>query len=224
MLSEGILGMSAKPEGKGKLVMRRAAEYLKDAETRCGSLPWIGHSRSAGMAAFLLAKKIPSLDAELARSYGLLHDIGRAFGGPSMKIDHIFKGYRFLMDEGYPEAARICLTHSFPVQDIKSVTGIWDCTREDYDFLERYLQTIAYTPYDRLIQFCDNIALPEGIVLLEKRLVDIVRRYGLDAENLPARWESLFAIKEELETAMGCSVEEVLGLKGVRAVSGFEND
>lgn len=201
------------------LSLNQSARYLNFAQGKNGNAPWIGHSRSAGMAAYLLAKKIPSLNAELAGSYGMLHDIGRAFGEPSMKINHIFKGYRFLMSEGYPEAARICLTHSFPVQDIKSVAGVWDCTQEDYDFLEQYLQTIEYTLYDRLIQFCDNIALPEGIVLLERRLVDIVRRYGLDAENLLTRWESLFAIKEELETSMGCSVEEVFGLKAVRSVS-----
>ncbi len=158
------------------------------------------------------------MDAELAGSYGLLHDVGRAFGDEHMQINHIFAGYRFLMDEGYPEAARICLTHSFPVQDIRTVTGIWDCTQKDYDFLEDYLQKIEYTPYDRLIQFCDNIALAEGVVILEKRLVDIVRRYGLDAENLVARWESLFAIKKEIETAMECSVEDVLGLKEMRKV------
>lgn len=200
-------------------MLDKAIEYLKKADMRCKGAPWLCHCRSAGMAAFLLAEKIPSLDAELAGSYGMLHDIGRAFGEPSMKINHIFKGYRFLMNEGYPEAARICLTHSFPVQDIKSVTGVWDCTQEDYDFLEQYLQNIEYTLYDRLIQFCDNIALPEGIAILEKRLVDIVRRYGNDSRNLLERWESLFAIKEELETAMGCSVEEVFGFQGVLPVS-----
>jgi len=201
-----------------ELTMERANRYLKEADGG-ETTQWVGHSRSAGMAAFLLAKNIPGMNAEMAGSYGFLHDIGRAFGDETMKIDHIFQGYRFLLSEGYPEAARICLTHSFPVQDIKSVTGVWDCTEEDYNFLEHYLQSIEYTPYDRLIQFCDNISLSEGIVLLERRLVDIVLRYGLDAENLLPRWKSLFAIKEELETAMGCSVEEALGLIDIRRIS-----
>ncbi len=149
----------------------------------------------------------------MAGSYGLLHDIGRAFGDQSMQIRHIFEGYHFLMDEGYPDAARICLTHSFPVQDIHAVTGVWDCTQDEYVFLDNYLQKIEYDSYDKLIQFCDNIALPEGIVTLEKRMVDIVLRYGFDAENTVARWEKLFSIKAELEAAMGCSVEDALGLR-----------
>lgn len=179
---------------------------------------WIKHSYSVGMASYLIALKISSLNADLAASYGLLHDIGRSFGDKSMKISHIFKGYRFLLSEGYPDAARICLTHSFPVQDIKSVTGIWDCSEEDYIFLENYLQSITYNPYDKLIQLCDNLGMADGIVPLEKRLVDIIRRYGLDAENVPSRWAQLFAIKEEFEKQMGETIEDVLKLACIRPI------
>ena len=159
----------------------------------------------------MIASQVKGLDANLAESYGYIHDIGRAFG--EMKINHIFFGYRFLLGEGYEDAAKICLTHSFPVQDIYQVTGVWDCEKEDYDFLANYLGNIQYTKYDKLIQLCDVIGSANGITIMEKRLVDIVRRYGIDSNNLITRWNKLFELKEEFEKEAGCSLEKILGLR-----------
>lgn len=203
-----------------KLTIEKANNYLIEASKKNDD-EWVGHSYSVGMAAYLLAQRVPQLDAELAGSYGLLHDIGRGLCHKDMKIMHIFAGYRYLLAEGYTQAARICLTHSFPVRDIKSVTGVWDCSETDYVFLTKYLQDIEYNPYDKLIQLCDNLGMAEGIVPLEKRLVDIIRRYGLDAANVSDRWAALFAIKEDIEQQMGVSVEEVLGLNCVRPIERY---
>ena len=193
-----------------KLTAARAKEYLRDAH-RHAPKPWICHSYYVGLAAGKIAAHVPGMDSDLAMAYGFVHDIGRRFG--EMKINHIFYGWRYLLEEGYEEAARICLTHSFPVQDIRSVTGLWDSTAEDTAFLREYLSSITYTDYDRLIQLADVLGDASGIVVLEKRLVDIIRRYGLDAENVPSRWEALFAIKEDFERRMGMMIEDALELR-----------
>ena len=99
------------------------------------------------------------------------------------------------------------------MQDARSVTGVWDSTEEDIAFLQAYLPSITYTDYDRLIQLADVLGDASGIVVLEKRLVDIIRRYGLDAENVPSRWAALFAIKEDFERRMGMTIEEALELR-----------
>ena len=175
---------------------------------------WIRHSMYVGQAAGQLALHMQGLVSEdAAAAMGYVHDIGRRFG--DMKINHALQGYYFLKEQGYEEAARVCLTHSFPVQDVKSVTGLWDCTEEDYIFLERYIASCHYDYYDKMIQFCDNIATADGIVALEARLVDIVMRYGFDTQNTINRWHKCFALKKELEAIMGKSVEEVLGLKTI---------
>lgn len=192
-----------------KLTAARAKEYLRDAHRRTPK-PWIRHSYYVGLAAGKIAAHVPGMDSDLAMAYGFVHDIGRRFG--EMRINHIFCGWRYLLAEGYEEAARICLTHSFPVQDVRSVTGVWDSAEEDIAFLREYLPSIAYTDYDRLIQIADVLGDASGIVVLEKRLVDIIRRYGLDAENVPSRWAALFSIKEDFERRMGVTVEEVLEL------------
>ena len=63
--------------------------------------------------------------------------------------------------------------------------------------------------YDQLIQLCDSLAVDYGFVILEKRFVDVTRRYGI-MEGYIKGWEIAFEIKERFEKEMGCSVYDVL--------------
>ena len=191
-----------------------ALAYLDEAR-RLNDGGWIVHSLAVGTAAERIAALVDGLDAERAFALGALHDIGRRFG--EMGMNHVILGYRFLLAQGDTEAAEICLTHSFPVQEITAVNGGWDLAAEDYAFLDSFLQTRTYTLYDRLIQLCDAMATGDGIVAIERRMMDIMLRYGIDETSLP-RWRTLFAMKEDFERRMGCSVESVLGLCTIVAV------
>ena len=182
--------------------------YLDEAR-RLNDGGWIVHSLAVGTAAERIAALVEGLDAERAFVFGVLHDIGRRFG--EMGMNHVILGYRFLLEQGDTEAAEICLTHSFPVQEITAVHGGWDLTSEDYAFLDSFLQERTYTKYDRLIQLCDAMATGEGIVAIERRMMDIMLRYGIDETSLP-RWRQLFAMKSEFEQRMERSVESALGL------------
>ena len=190
-------------------ISRRDALCHLDQARALNDGGWIFHSLAVGTAAERIAVHIEELDAERAFVLGVLHDIGRRFG--EMGMNHVILGYRFLLAEGDAEAAEICLTHSFPVQDITAVNGGWDLSRGDYAFLEHFLQKRTYTLYDQLIQLCDAMATHEGIVAIERRMMDIMLRYGVDHTSMP-RWRKLFAMKREFEYRMGRSVESVLGL------------
>jgi hypothetical protein len=48
--------------------------------------------------------------------------------------------------------------------------------------------------YDKLIQLCDGICLPQGICLLDVRLMDVARRYGISAFTLQ-KWDAFFGLK-----------------------------
>jgi hypothetical protein len=61
----------------------------------------------------------------------------------------------------------------------------------------------------RLIQLCDSLALPTGFCLLEKRLVDVVMRYGIKELTLD-KWQAYFAVKAEFDRAIGKPVYSVL--------------
>lgn len=78
---------------------------LCDAQKRNAG-PWIQHSIFVAQAARAIAIHYPELDPTNAYILGHLHDIGRQEGSSGMH--HIFDGYRFLMDGGYEDAARIC--------------------------------------------------------------------------------------------------------------------
>lgn len=114
-----------------------------------------------------------------------------------------------MQQHGYPDAARIALTHSFPVQNPKAVAGHWDCTQEEFRIVADALTQVAYTKYDRLLQLCDALALPTGFCLLEKRFVDVTMRRGMNEYTIP-RWQAYFDIKQEFEVEIGRSIYSLL--------------
>lgn len=164
-----------------------------------------------GRAARSIAKKCPGMDAEKAYVLGLLHDIGRRCGATSRR--HAIDGYTYLMEKGWDEAARVCLTHSYPVADFEKEMGKNDMNGSQSVFVSRYLQDIVYDDYDKLIILCDSLATAQGFCMLEKRFVDTARRYGVHSFTVE-RWNATFVIKEYFEQRMGCGLYD--GLPGVR--------
>ena len=191
--------MSTPPRDIGEQLLAEAAERNPG--------PWVAHSKNVALAAKLIAEHHPRLDPESAYVLGLLHDIGRREG--RSHIRHLVDGYRFLSGLGYEQAARISLTHSFPTPDIRVYVGERDCSPPDLAFLEQFIAMVEFDEYDRLIQLCDAIALPEGFCLMEKRIVDVALRLGINALTL-AGWEARFQIKAEIEAAIGGSIYSLL--------------
>jgi hypothetical protein len=169
--------------------------------------PWVMHSRYVARAAQAIAEHDPRVNGEAAYALGCLHDIGRREGITGRR--HILDGYRFMLALGYDDAAQICLTHSFPLKDAAAIYGDADWSEADGQFVSDRLAAIEYTAYDRLIQLCDSLALPDGFCLLEKRFVDVVSRYGPSAYTVP-KWQATLAIKSEFEAAVGDSIYNLL--------------
>ncbi|MBD8047822.1 HD domain-containing protein [Clostridium faecium] len=170
--------------------------------------PWIEHSINAGKAAELIAKNCKDLNPDVALVLGMLHDIGDRYGNTYMK--HTLLGYNFAMEKGYHKVARICLTHSFNCNDIRSSFGRWDyCSDEEYNFIKDYVETTEYDDYDKLIQLCDALALPSGFCLMEKRMVDVALRHGIH-EHIIDKWKATFETKLYFEEKMGKSLYSVL--------------
>jgi hypothetical protein len=190
-----------------KLPSRKQAEAFLAEGAEMNPGPWVLHSRLAAQAAEAIAAYHPELDPDCAYILGLLHDIGRREG--VFKMRHSIDGYNFLDQQGYLDVARVCITHSFLLQDINLYVGENDCTPAEERFLIEYLANIDYNLYDRLVQLSDTLALPTGFCLVETRLVDVALRYGINQYTLP-RWRSFFKIKQQFEDAIGQSIYEVL--------------
>ena len=75
--------------------------------------------------------------------------------------------------------------------------------------IKAYIANCTADKYDRLIQLCDSLAVDYGFVILEKRFVDVTRRYGI-MEGYIKGWEIAFDIKESFEKEMGCTIYDVL--------------
>jgi hypothetical protein len=191
--------------------------YLEEAQ-QLNPGRWADHSRCTGEAARRIAARCPGMDSDAAFLIGCLHDIGRRAGMFHMR--HLMEGYDFLAQQGYPDAARICLTHSFVYQNLEAYLGARDLPAGQIEFLRKYLAAATYTPYDRLIQLCDSLALPEGFCPLEQRMVDVAVRYGFNQYTLQ-KWQALYALKAEFDRAAGISVYRLLidppapGLAGI---------
>ena len=188
------------------LSRKQAEDLISEAQTMNPG-KWVEHSLFVARAAEAIAQHHPSLDPEAAFVVGYLHDIGRRAGDTDMH--HILDGYTFLKERGFDAAARICITHSFPIKDIRSVAGKWDCSGQELKFIKDYLVGTEFDDYDRLIQLCDAVALPSGFCLIEKRLMDVALRRGINEFSVP-RWKAYLSLQEEFEKAIGQSIYKVL--------------
>lgn len=168
---------------------------------------WINHSKYVAESARLIAEETKELNPEVAYILGLLHDIGRREGITDMH--HIISGYNFLKAKNFNEAAKICLTHPFLVKKIECYSGKWDCSELEIEFIKEYLSSIEFNEYDKLIQFCDAIALPSGFCLIEKRMVDVVLRYGINDLTIE-KWKITMELKRHFESKIEKSIYTIL--------------
>lgn len=183
------------------------AKIILDEGSRLNPGPWVNHSLYVGKAAELIAKEDKELDSNVALILGMLHDIGRRYGVTNER--HSLDGYNFAKKMGYDLLARICMTHGYLCKNVNDICGMKDCTIEEHNFIKEYLNNIEFTAYDRLIQLCDAIALPSGFCLLEKRMMDVVMRYGFNKFTLE-KWKATFDIQRYFEDRIGMSIYSIL--------------
>ena len=169
--------------------------------------PWEQHSISVAKNARLIAEKVEGMECDKAYVMGLMHDIGRRAGIKG--ILHIFDGYDYMMSIKQEEIARICLTHSFPIKDVNTFFGKYDCSSEQKEFLAAFLKNSEYDNYDILIQLCDAISLPNGACIMEKRLVDVALRHGLPDFTLD-KWKAFMNTKKHFDELCGCNIYTLL--------------
>ncbi|MGY0371986.1 HD domain-containing protein [Clostridium sp. JNZ J1-5] len=186
--------------------LEQASELIKYAE-RNNPGEWVAHSYNVAKAAKSIARECLDLDGDIAYILGLLHDVGRFEG--RVQMHHSLSGYEILKSKGYDDAARVALTHSFVIPNIKVYAGKADCTEGELAFIKEYLKDITYNDYDKLIQLCDAIALPEGICLMEKRLLDVVMRYGINDFTL-IKWKNYLSLRDYFSQKIGMSIYKVL--------------
>ena len=111
------------------------------------------------------------------------------------------------MSLGYEEAAKISITHSFPVKSLEMYVGEWDVSKQELAQIQSLLDFYEYDDYDRLIQVCDSIAMPNGPVDMITRMEDVKHRYGSYPQK---KWNKNLALKDYFEDKIRMPLREVL--------------
>ena len=158
---------------------------------------WILHSIYVGIAASRIAHEL-NLDEDYALTIGYLHDIGRIID----HNNHPIEGYLYLNNLGYPDIARYSLTHSFINNIIFSTAGGGSKYKENYDFINNYLNSIKLNIYYNIIKLCDLFCLETGFTTFEKRILDISIRKGVYA-NSQEHFKKIMNLKNKIENMMG---------------------
>jgi len=167
--------------------------------------PWAMHSEVVARAAETIAEK-SGLDTNRAYISGLLHDIGRYEGVRT--LHHVYAGYELLINKGFDQFAEICMTHTFPFQDIQGHFGENDCTPSETAIIASFLQNKTYDDYDKLIQLCDAISEARGVCLFEVRFMNAMRRYGLAGLTINTM-EALYGLKEYFDKLCNMNIYDL---------------
>ena len=190
--------------GKGRYPDKKEAEALLAEAEQCNPGPWGNHSRTAAHCAEKIAL-CAGLCPEKAYVLGLLHDIGRRFG--KRHLGHVSDGYTYMMQLGYPDAARICLTHSFNEMRLEGYVGSFDTTGAETELIRTKLKETVPDDYDLLIQLCDSISGAEGVMDIVERMSDVKRRYG-DYDQ--SKWDRNLELKAMFERRMNRDLYEAV--------------
>ena len=190
--------------GKGRFPSAEEAnEILAEAE-QCNPGPWGNHSRTAAHCAERIAL-YSGLCPEKAYVLGLLHDIGRKFG--KRHLGHVSDGYSYMMELNYPDAARICLTHSFNEMKMEGYAGNFDTTEAETELIRKKLSETVPDDYDLLIQLCDAISGTDGVMDIAERMSDVKQRYGKYDQG---KWNRNLELREYFENRMKRNLYEAV--------------
>ena len=155
---------------------RFLAEHMLEEAEKMNPGPWGAHSRRVAFCAEAIATRCTDMDSDKAYVLGLLHDIGRRAGIGQLK--HVYYGWQYMLEQGYPNVAKICLTHSYNTHRYEDDMAQCDITPEQEKELTDALRLCIYDDYDFLIQLCDSIATADAVVDMVERMSDVKRRYG----------------------------------------------
>ena len=122
-------------------------------------------------------------------------------------LGHVYDGWKYMLELGYDEAARTCLTHSFHEGKLEDYIGNFDITKQETEELRQALGEIVFDDYDKLIQLCDSIATAEGVVDMEERMNDVKRRNGSYPQS---KWDKNMELRAYFERKTGIGLYELV--------------
>lgn len=184
-------------------VLQRSKEEIK--------IEYIFHTTGVAVSAYKIAQKC-ALNHEKAYVLGLLHDYGKIQNEKYTGKAHFIFGYEKMLEKGYEDVAKICLSHSFPKKDF-SFNDYSSYAKNDLIQTKEILSKQEYDDYDRLIQLCDMFFEKTYKMPYQKRLEGIRSRYNLTKEQTKDLEEGARINKEYFDRLCGQDIYEILDIK-----------
>jgi len=167
-------------------------------------------ARLAGQIADALAAAGVDVDPALARTGGVLHDIGRSVTHDG--IMHCWEGYRMLLAQGQPLLARFCVVHSSGGMDAEEAASVgWPAT--DY-------RPTAWE--EKVVTIADGLTHYDAVICLADRAASVRERYrersSPERYTLILRTEGkIHALMDDVEAIIGQPVEQLCGAQRLPA-------
>ena len=169
------------------------------------------HTIGVASAAEKIAQQIPSMDKEKAFVLGLLHDYGKRINERIEGYFHGREGYEQMMKMGYPDVAKVCLTHTFSEKDFSDKN--YSYPQEWKDWARQMLKNITYDDYDRLICLCDKFFEGLSIVSISGRVKGIVNRYHLSKTAEESLFKQSMELKKYFDKKTGQDIYQILNIE-----------
>ncbi len=153
----------------------------------------VDHSITVANVAYFLSKKLknifPGLDINLAASAALLHDITKTRSFDT-KESHAETGGELLTRMGYPETGDIIRQHVF---------------------LDSYTMNSSVSEQE-IVNYSDKRVLHDQVVLLDKRLEYIHKKYGTQKgfkERMKIMWARTVSLEKKLFSHLNLTPEQL---------------
>jgi len=153
----------------------------------------IDHSITVANVAYFLSKKLknifPGLDINLATSAALLHDITKTRSFDT-KENHAETGGELLTRMGYPKTGDIIRQHVF---------------------LDSYIMNSSVSEQE-IVNYSDKRVLHDQVVLLDKRLEYIHKKYGTQKgfkERMKIMWAKTESLEKKLFSHLDLTPEQL---------------
>lgn len=172
---------------------------------------YIAHTVGIAEAAAEIASHC-GLDVTKAYVLGLLHDYGKMQNENQTGYAHFMFGYDRMNVDGWTDAARICLTHSFPDPDFH-LEDYASYPSEDVKKAKQLISQLQYDDYDRLIQLCDILFEGTTKTSYRRRIEFIRQRYNLSPSQTAVLERKNAENKAYFDAKCSCDIYDLLGIK-----------
>jgi HD superfamily phosphohydrolase YqeK len=168
------------------------------------------HTENVAFIASRIAEAA-GMDATKAYILGLFHDCGDYIEKTVKGTFHGTAGYDLMMEKGFDEVAKVCLSHSFCTADF-NFDDFAAYERKELVRAKKLLQTMPLDDYDRLVYLADKMSPHDYIDTIEHRVEMIRNRYHLSDKRASELLKETKDVKDYFDQKCGQDVYKILNL------------